>query len=147
MDSYHVTRFCWNWIPAAYFERSVDSIFEVIRRPEFEWQLRGHLDNSYKNDDPAWYAIRNVVYASGCRLHHSSHHAATFSDIQEEAEGYFSNALLVHSQLLLGRPSLQAIRALLAMVGGSFLFRRWSEFNKPRLCSPRDLVILHLDLA
>ena len=100
---------------AAYFERSVDSMFGVVHRPEFESHMRSKPDNR-QDEDPAWYALRNMVYASGCRLHHSVHYDASFSDIQEEAWGYFSNALLVHSELLLRRPSIQAIRALLAMV-------------------------------
>ncbi|KIW99291.1 uncharacterized protein Z519_00954 [Cladophialophora bantiana CBS 173.52] len=99
----------------AYFERSVDSIFEVVYRPEFESHLRRHFENRQSNDDPAWYALRNAVYASGCRLHHCESHAASFTNIQEEAWGYFSNALSVHSELLLRSPSLRAVRALLAM--------------------------------
>ncbi|KIX06974.1 uncharacterized protein Z518_04950 [Rhinocladiella mackenziei CBS 650.93] len=99
----------------AYFERSVDSLFEVVYRPEFEWHLRGHLENTYRNDDPAWYALRNAVYASGCRLYHSANHAACFTRIQDEAWRYFSNALSVHSELLLRSPSQRAVRALLAM--------------------------------
>jgi hypothetical protein len=100
----------------AYFERSVDSLFEVVHRPEFEWQLRGHLGKGHTTDDPACYALRNTVYASGCRLYHSASHAANFTLIQEEAWSYFSNALSVHSELLLRSPSLRAVRALLAMV-------------------------------
>ncbi|RVX72409.1 hypothetical protein B0A52_03597 [Exophiala mesophila] len=83
----------------AYFERSVDSLFEVIHRPEFEHHLRSHLSNRLYDDDPAWLALRNTVFVS----------------IQQEAWHFFSNALSVHSDLLLRSPSIRAVRALLAM--------------------------------
>lgn len=67
--------------------------------------------------DPTWYALRNVVYAAGCRIYRSDSPAANFSEVQKEAWGYFSNALSVHSDLLLTKPTLRSVRALLAMVG------------------------------
>ena len=100
----------------AYFERSVDSLFEVIHRPEFEHHLRSHLSNRLYDDDPAWLALRNTVYASGCRLYRSQNHSDSFVSIQQEAWHFFSNALSVHSDLLLRSPSIRAVRALLAMV-------------------------------
>ena len=105
----------------AYFEKSVDSLFEVINRHEFEQHVHGHQGSMLSNDsnDPAWYAIRNVVYASGCRLYHSAGSPVSFTVVQEEASGYFSNALSVHSDLLLRRPTLAAVRALLAMVSAA----------------------------
>ncbi len=108
-----------NWtvlIGVAYFERSVDSLLGVVQRHEFESQLRCHADNKSTRDDPAWYALRNAIFASGSRLYHSAEHSAEFAIIHSEAWGYFSNALSVHSDLLLRSPSLQAVRALLAMV-------------------------------
>lgn len=94
----------------------MDSLFEVIDPLDFEHQLRAHLDNPHRNEDPVWYALRNTVYASGCRLHNSANYAASFGTIQKEAWGYFSNTLSVHSELLLRSPSIGAVRALLAMV-------------------------------
>jgi hypothetical protein len=91
-------------------------MFEIIYRPEFEWHLRGRLEHNHQNDDPAWYALRNAIYATGCRLYHSSNNTASFSNIHGEAWTYFSNALSVHSELLLRSPSIRAVRALLAMV-------------------------------
>jgi hypothetical protein len=69
--------------------------------------------------DPAWYALRNVVYATGCRIYRSQSPTANFAEVEREARTYFSNALSVHSELLLTKPSLRSIRALLAMVGSS----------------------------
>lgn len=94
----------------------MDKIFGVVYQPDFEHHLRTHLDAGYDNDDPTWYALRNAVYASGCRLYHCTQQSASFSSIQAEAWSYFSNALSVHSDLLLRRPTLHAVRALLAMV-------------------------------
>lgn len=94
----------------------MDSLFEAVYRPEFEYYLHCHIEKEDPNEDPAWYALRNAVYASGCRLYHSMDHAASFITIQEEAWSYFSNALSVHSDLLLRSPSTRAVRALLAMV-------------------------------
>ncbi|KAK5047211.1 hypothetical protein LTR84_006733 [Exophiala bonariae] len=99
----------------AYFKRSVDSLFEAIHQLDFQQQLRSHFENPNPNEDPVSYAIRNTVYASGCRLHSSANYAASFDAIQKEAWGYFSNALSVHSELLLRSPSIGAVRALLAM--------------------------------
>lgn len=106
---------------AAYFKRSVDSLFEVIYPLDFQHQLRAHFDNQNPLQDPVSYAIRNTVYASGCRLHNSANYAASFDTIQKEAWGYFSNALSVHSELLLRSPSTGAVRALLAMVSLNFV--------------------------
>lgn len=94
----------------------MDSLFGAVCPLEFKAQLRAHLDKPQHREDPVWYAVRNTVYASGCRLHRSANHAANFSAIQDEAWGYFSNALSVHSELLLSSPSIGAVRALLAMV-------------------------------
>jgi hypothetical protein len=100
----------------AYFERSIDSRFDVLSQQEFEQQLQTHLEGMCDNTHPTWYAIRNTVFASGCRLFHSQQHSANFTAVQVEAWGYFANALSVHSELLLQGPSSKAIRALLIMV-------------------------------
>ena len=123
----------------------MDSLFDVVHRPEFEHHLRGYFNNRYSDIDPAWYAVRNAVYASGCRLYHSANQEASFSRIQEEAWGYFSNALSVHSDLLLRSPSLRAVRALLAMVSAvsPACIEGLSERNRRSL--PRDLAALPLD--
>ena len=94
----------------------MDSLFEVVHRPDFESYLRRRTNTNYQNENPAWYALRNTVYASGCRLYHSVGHTASFNNIHQEAWSYFSNALSVHSDLLLRTPSTLAVRALLAMV-------------------------------
>ncbi|KEF59158.1 uncharacterized protein A1O9_04002 [Exophiala aquamarina CBS 119918] len=66
--------------------------------------------------DSAWYALRNVVYATGCRIYRSQSPTANFAEVESEARAYFANAMSVHSELLLTKPSLRSVRALLAMV-------------------------------
>ncbi|KAH0844475.1 putative fungal specific transcription protein [Fonsecaea pedrosoi] len=99
----------------AYFERSVDNLWESVYRLEFEQHLRSHLAGKGQGDDPAWYALRNVVYAGGCRMYRSQFPEANSSDVQRESWSYFSNSLSVHSELLLTRPTMLSVRALLTM--------------------------------
>jgi hypothetical protein len=70
----------------AYFEDSYDAIFGVVYRPAFEARLRSHFENHVSaEDDPSWYALRNTVYASGCRIFLAKDHSTTFSDAQGHA--------------------------------------------------------------
>lgn len=100
----------------AYFERSVDNLWESVYRPDFERHLRAHFSGKIQYDDPAWYALRNVVYAGGCRMYRSQFPEVNPSDVQRESWNYFSNSLSVHSELLLTKPTLRSVRALLTMV-------------------------------
>ena len=87
-------------------------------RPEFESALRAHLRGELvAGDDPAWYALRHTVYASGCRVYHSESNSLSFTEVQNEAWRYFENALSVLVQLLLTPSGLLSVRALAAMVG------------------------------
>jgi hypothetical protein len=68
-------------------------------------------------EDPAWYAMRNTVYAWGCRLEWSREHgAASFAEAQSQAWRYFENALSVHTELIYSESGLLAVEALFAMV-------------------------------
>lgn len=100
----------------AYFERSVGNLWEMVYRPNFERHLRAHLSGQIHYHDPTWYALRNVIYAAGCRIYRSEFSAVNSLDIQRECWGYFANALSVHSELLLTKPTLRSVRALLIMV-------------------------------
>lgn len=101
---------------SAYFERSVGNLWEMVYRPNFERHLRAHLSGQIHYHDPTWYALRNVIYAAGCRIYRSEFSAVNSLDIQRECWGYFANALSVHSELLLTKPTLRSVRALLIMV-------------------------------
>lgn len=89
----------------------------MVHRPEFEGALRAHLRGDSSLDaDPAWYALRKTVYASGCRIYKSKHTPTSFADIQAEAWGLFQCAMSVFVELLFTPTSLLAVRALGAMV-------------------------------
>jgi len=103
--------------PIAYFEDGYDAVFGVVYRPEFEARLRAHFEQNTSGDiDPAWYALRNTVYASGCRQFLSKSHSVTFVDAQAQAWRYFENALSVHGEILYSSTGLLAVQALAAMV-------------------------------
>lgn len=69
------------------------------------------------DDDPAWYALRNVVYAFGCRASTFKEGVSdTWSEAQSKGWCFFENALAVHTELVYFRSNLSAVQALLAMV-------------------------------
>jgi hypothetical protein len=59
--------------------------------------------------------LRKTVYASGCRIYLSKNSLMSFTDIQNEAWGYFQNAMSVLTELLFTPSGLLAVRALVAM--------------------------------
>lgn len=97
----------------------MDNLFDAVHKPEFERLLRAHLAGKMPYRDSAWYALRNVVYATGCRIYRSQSPTANFAEVEREARSYFSNALSVRNELLLMKPSLRSVRAFLAMVSGA----------------------------
>ncbi|GKZ38319.1 hypothetical protein AbraIFM66950_010449 [Aspergillus brasiliensis] len=104
-------------VDQAYFENSFDTMFGVISRPDFEARLRYHLKrNGRPDDDPAWYALRNTVYAFGCRVELSKASCATtLVEVEERAWQFFQKALSVHTELLYLPTGLMAVQALTAM--------------------------------
>ena len=101
----------------AYFDESFEVTYGFIDRAEFFACLAVHNRNDRSlSDDPAWYALRNTVFASGCRIALSKDGSLRYSDIQKEAWSYFQNAMSVHSELLFTFTSIKAVRALIAMV-------------------------------
>lgn len=98
----------------AYFDESVEATYQTIDRSDFLTRLGNHYTESVHDDDPGWYALRNVVFASGCRI--ASSKSCTWTETQVLAQGYFDNALSVEADLLHGTPGLIAIQALLVMV-------------------------------
>ena len=77
-------------------------------------QLKGYFDRGVTNADPAWYALRNAVYASGCRIELSKY--ASIQEANQSAWGYFENALSVHTEILYFRASIVGVQALTLMV-------------------------------
>jgi hypothetical protein len=103
---------------AAYFEHSFDAMLGVVDRSAFESRLRSYLEQEKTtHDDPAWYALRHTVYASGCRIALSKLSSSTpFAEAQEQAWRFFENALSVHTELVYCTTGLLAVQALAAMV-------------------------------
>ncbi|CAI7606784.1 unnamed protein product [Penicillium viridicatum] len=106
----------WKWCQA-YFGNSFDASLGLVSKEHFEARLRHHFANKDVTDeDPAWYALRNTVYASGYRLSSSN---LPYSNMFEEAQGqawrYFEKALSVHTELLYGSTGLMAVQALTSM--------------------------------
>lgn len=66
------------------------------------------------DEDPAWYALRNAIYAAGCRLELSKR--GNFREAYQTAWNFFENALAVHTELLYFHTSLLAVQALTVMV-------------------------------
>lgn len=93
-------------------------MFRVINRPVFEARLRGTFNKDETSvDDPAWYALRNTVYAAGKRqLLNNSPAQLSFSHIQSKCWPYFENAMAVYSEILFSRVEILGVQALIAMV-------------------------------
>ncbi|KAB8212103.1 fungal-specific transcription factor domain-containing protein [Aspergillus parasiticus] len=105
----------WRYV-SAYFENSRDSVFGVVQRSNFESRLRIHFQNVNRPDeDVAWYALRNAVYAIGRRLVASMDGTRDFAEIQLESLRFFHNAFAVFSELLFRPSGLMAVQALVVM--------------------------------
>ncbi|KAH0829252.1 putative fungal specific transcription protein [Fonsecaea pedrosoi] len=101
---------------AAYFDHAFESAFDIVDRASFEARLTAQILGSASGDDPAWYALRNVVYAFGCRA--STYRETvpeSWAEAQRKSWQYFENALSVHTELVYFRSNLSAVQALLAM--------------------------------
>jgi hypothetical protein len=100
----------------AYFEDSFEAHYGVVHRSDFEDRLARHFQNGGAPDDSSWYALRNVVYATGCRTLLAKQKGLTWSEVHRRSWPYFENALSVHVDLLYTQTGLSAVRALAAMV-------------------------------
>ncbi|KAF2812009.1 uncharacterized protein BDZ99DRAFT_560742 [Mytilinidion resinicola] len=108
----------WSYTKA-YFEHTVEADIGTINRHAFEARLQAHMGRNEISDpdeDPAWYALRNMVYAFGCRFvlcQKISRDA--WAEAQNESWRFFENALLVHTELVYFPSNTSAIEALLVM--------------------------------
>lgn len=104
----------------AYFEHDPDAFYGIIFRPTFEHLLRSFKKGlmSGPENDVAWYALRNIVYAAGCRMLSVTSSSGCTTSCSELSQSwrYFLNALSVHTELVYCRTSLMAVQALTAMV-------------------------------
>ncbi|KAI8939889.1 hypothetical protein NX059_003618 [Plenodomus lindquistii] len=97
----------------AYFEKSLEASFNIIDRSNFEARLRTFHQDPSDDSDMGWYALRNAVYANGCRI--ATFQSCTWAQAQTLSRGYLENALSVEPELIHGTPGLTAIQALLVM--------------------------------
>lgn len=103
----------------AYFERSPEAAFGVVDRSLFESRLREQMEARQPAgpEDTAWYALRNTIYAAGCRVQLSElEYLSPLAKAQESSWRYFENALSVLPDLLYPWTDAMAIHALLLMV-------------------------------
>lgn len=101
----------------AFFDECAEAAIEIVDRSYFEARLRAQLkqgDPPTAEQDPAWYALRNIVYASGWRQAFSKRSGFRYDD--GLGWKYFMNAYSVLSELLYCRSNLLAVQALNAMV-------------------------------
>ncbi|KIV79886.1 hypothetical protein PV11_07427 [Exophiala sideris] len=97
----------------AYFEEAAEAALGIVRRSCFEARLRSFYLSSKDDDDPSWYALRNIVFASGCRLLRSRDKG--YTEAHQDSWSYFENALSVHAELLYFRSSVMSVQALTMM--------------------------------
>ncbi|KAI1616602.1 fungal-specific transcription factor domain-containing protein [Exophiala viscosa] len=97
----------------AFFEEALESALGIVHRPWFEMQLKSHFNGTISDADPAWYALRNVVYAFGCRIELSK--CSSFKEATQSAWDWFENALSVHTEVLYFRTSIVGVQALTLM--------------------------------
>ncbi|KAK5199661.1 hypothetical protein LTR92_000202 [Exophiala xenobiotica] len=98
----------------AYFEEALDAGLGIVHRPWFEHRLKAHLDGQNDDEDPSWYALRNVIYASGSRTVLAK--TKSFRQANQLAWRWFENALSVHTEILYFRTSLIGVQALTLML-------------------------------
>ncbi|KAJ9616191.1 hypothetical protein H2204_013986 [Knufia peltigerae] len=108
----------WAYAQAYFDYQCTETAFGVVQRPSFEVRLRsqsrlGQLSTA--DQDPSWYALRNIVYAGGCRQLSMRRHPSRFRFDESPSWKYFNNAFSVYSELLYCRTNLLAVQALAAM--------------------------------
>lgn len=122
---------------AAYFEDSFEALYGVVYRPQFEARLAKHFETGGAQDDPSWYALRNIVYATGCRTLLAGKKTVTWAEAQHQSWPFFENALSVHFELLFTPTGLVAVQAIAAMASSGFLFPVLASLTPVPESSPR----------
>lgn len=102
----------------AYFEGSLNAALNTIHRETFETRLRLSMEfGAAVDNDPAWYALRNAVYAVGSRIViHESSPNGNWVEAHTQSWRFLENALSVHTELAYCSSDVTAAQALLAMV-------------------------------
>lgn len=116
----------WAYV-RAYFNETVEGDVGLIHRPYFEARLKAHFGQAQMQpieQDPAWYALRNIVYAAGSRFLSWKRPFSGFRYDEGPGWKYFTNAFSVYTELHFCRTSLMAVQALAAMVSPAFACNR-----------------------
>jgi hypothetical protein len=100
--------------PLAYFDTSLEGSLGILHRPWFEQQLAAHFAGLICDPGPTWHALRNVVFAIGCRI--ETRKSRSFQEAAKQAWAYFENALFVYARLLFFKTSITGVQALTLMV-------------------------------
>ncbi|KAK5095932.1 hypothetical protein LTS08_007813 [Lithohypha guttulata] len=103
---------------SAYFQHALDASMGVVHQTTFESQLNAYLDGVSNDLDTAWHALRNAIYASGCRIYLSE--TRSFYEANRVAWTYFENALALYTETLLFKTSLTSVQALTAYYSQNF---------------------------
>lgn len=112
----------WDYVRAFFeipFSQS-ENFLLVVPRTYVERRLRTHIENvknGVKDDDVSWYALRNAIYATGCRSYILARDPSSkFRIAVGHGWQYFERALSVHVELVYKRASLMTLQALLVLV-------------------------------
>ncbi len=100
----------------AFYQNCWEADIGIIDRTDFDTLMQAHDRNQALKNDPAWFALRNVIFASGYRSLLAKDSTVSFASAHAKAGSYFENALSVLSKLLLTPASVMAVRALALMV-------------------------------
>lgn len=103
----------------AYFDDATNSMFQFINRETFETKLAAYHNEDQtraEQDNAAWYALRNAVFATGCRKTISEQSNPRASKAQVQSWKYFQNALSVFAELAFDDASILNVQALTVMV-------------------------------
>lgn len=101
-------------VSQAYFAEAPEVAFGVVRRDLFQPTFEAHLAGSQRDGNPAVYAIRNCILATGCRIKNAP--IVGWAKAVEMAAGWFENALSVHTELVYMPTTIIAVTALTIMV-------------------------------
>lgn len=108
----------WRYV-RAYFDEATESTMGIVCRTSFEGRLRIHYQQGsmlLAESDPAWYALRNAIFATGCRSSLAKEPSSGFLTAHRRSWKYFQNALSVYTELQFARTGLMAVQALAVMV-------------------------------
>lgn len=98
---------------AVFFENTMEGKLGIISRPWFEAKLNEHFKTPSQND-VSWYALRNTVFAFGCRIEMAK--TSSYSEVAKVSSSFLNNALSVQTAMLYQHSTLTCVKALVLMV-------------------------------